>query len=284
MTGTLPLLLALASSAAAQARPTEVAAVSPAGFDGSDNPAVEADAVVLQPVSDAFLIGRTATAADAAARRAIASIVRQRFDDMSAYYHDVWRPQLPAEVRARLPSTLTVVSRFRSFGKQAAIAREALAKEPLFAAASTDEQVEQAILNVLSTISAPGFSRHAWGADIDAVSATRSHWEGRGRFVALIPFFATEAPRFGFYHPYSERRLSDTLPHHKDEPWHLSYWPIASAMEAAYMERISGEVLDDLIARAAKAIHGRVDETRMRKLLAATSLSSFRSNVAPPPE
>jgi hypothetical protein len=284
MRGTLTLLLALASSAAAQARPTEVALVSPSGFDGSDNPAVEADAVLRQPVSDAFLIGRTATAADAAARRAIASIVQQRFDDMGAYYRDVWRPQQPAEVRARLPGTLTIVSRFRSFGKQAAIAGEALAKEPLFAATSADEEIEQAILNVLSTISAPGFSRHAWGSDIDVVSATRSRWEGRGRFVALIPFLATEAPRFGFYHPYSDRRLSDTLPHHKDEPWHLSYWPIASAMEDAHMERISGEVLDDLITRAAKAIHGRVDEGRMRKILAAMSLPSFRSNVAPAPE
>ena len=176
---------------------------------------------MLLPVSDAFLIGRTATAPDSAARRAIASIVRQRFDDMSAYYQDVWRPQQPVSIQARLPKTLTIVSQFRSFGKQAAIAGEALAKKPRFAARSTDDEIEQAILDVLSTISVPGFSRHAWGTEIDVVSATRSQWERRGRFVALIPFLATEAPRFGFYHPYSDRRLSDVLPHHQNEPWHL---------------------------------------------------------------
>jgi hypothetical protein len=102
--------------------------------------------------------------------------------------------------------------------------------------------------------------------------------------VPLISFLSTEASKFGFYHPYSNQRLSAQLPHYENEPWHLSYWSLATALQEEYMKRITGQVLDNLIARTAKAIHGGIDEKRMKQILGGMNLTSFQSNVAPPPK
>lgn len=201
---------------------------------------------------------------------------------MNAHYMNFWLPQHTSD-KPKPPAKLSIVSGFRSFAGQTKIATGALAKEALFKQTSTDDEIENAILNVMKTISLPAFSRHAWGTEIDVVSATRTDWEGTGTFVSLIPFLKDEAPRFGFYHPYSDKRLSATLPHYENEPWHLSYWSLAAALQAAYMKRITGKILDNLIARTAKAIHGGVDEARLKAILATMGLMSFQGNVAPPP-
>ena len=244
----------------------------------------EADALLRQAVSDAFLTGEATTVADAQTRQAIEAVVSSRFNDMNAYYKAVWLKAQPAADRTKLPGGLQVSSGFRSFGKQASITGGALAGERLFKATSTDEEIKQAILQVMKTISVPGFSRHAWGTEIDVVSATRSDWEGSGKFVPLIPFLSAEAPKFGFYHPYSDQRLSATLPHYENEPWHLSHWTLATALQEEYLKRITGQVLDNLIARTAKAIHGGIDEKRLKSILSGMSLTSFQSNVAPAPK
>ncbi len=203
---------------------------------------------------------------------------------MNAFYKKVWLPRQPKDVKKKLPAALTLNNDFRSFEKQTTIASGALKKEALFKSANTDDEIKQAILNVMKTISLPGFSRHAWGTEIDLDPPTRTEWEGSGKFVPLIAFLNAEAASFGFYHPYSDQRLSATLPHYENEPWHLSYWSFAQALQEEYLKRITGTVLDNLLARTAKAIHSSIDETRMTKILAGMNLTSFQSNVAPPPK
>ena len=50
------------------------------------------------------------------------------------------------------------------------------------------------------------------------------------------------------------------------------------------MKRITGQVLDNLIARTAKAIRGDTEKRAMKQIPAGMNLKSFQSNVAPPPK
>jgi hypothetical protein len=244
----------------------------------------EADALLKAAVSDAFLTGESKTPADVKTRQAIVSTVKSRFDDMNAFYKNAWLPRQSDAVKKTLPSRLDLNNDFRSFETQSTIAGGALGKEALYKTTSTDDEIKQAILNVMQTISMPGFSRHAWGTEIDLDPPKRAVWEAGGKRSPLVPFLKSEAPKFGFYHPYSDQRLSSVLPHYENEPWHLSYWTLATALQEEYLKRISGTVLDNLIARTAKVIKGGIDEKRLTKILAGMNLTSFQSNVAAPPK
>lgn len=250
-------------------------------LDNEQSPS-EADSLLQGAVSDAFLTGELADPAKDQTLQAIISVVSTRFDDMKAYYKEAWLPQQSAAAQKKLPKSLNKNNEFRSFKKQTGIAAGALSKEALFKSSNTDDEIKRAILNVMKTISLPGFSRHAWGTEIDLDPPVRKEWEGSGSMVPLIPFLTAEAFKFGFYHPYSDKRLSDQLPHYEDEPWHLSYWSFAMALQQEYLKRITGAVLDDLISRVAKALHGKIDEKRLKTILAGMNLTSFQSNVAPP--
>jgi hypothetical protein len=248
----------------------------------NEQAASEADSLLQGAVSDAFLTGESADPAKDQTLQAIISVVKARFDDMNVFYKRAWLPQQPKSDQKKLPKALPFSNEFRSFSRQAGITGGALGKEPLFKSIRTDDEIKEAILNVMKTISLPGFSRHAWGTEIDLDPAVRTAWEGTGNMVPLIPFLKTEAFNFGFYHPYSDKRLSDQLPHYENEPWHLSYWPLATALQQEYMKRITGAVLDNLIARTARALHGAIDEKRLKTILAGMQLTSFQGNVAPP--
>jgi hypothetical protein len=254
----------------------------------------EADAILRRAVSNAFLTGQGATIVDTNLRTAIERVVLNRFRDMDAYYRTVWRPGQPSTIQQNLPRSLTnqripgqqparPVSGFRSFQHQANIATGKLGLQALFRSVNTDEQIKEAILNVMRTISVPGFSRHHWGTEIDVVSATASHWVGSRRFVLLIPFLRDEAARFGFFHPYSDQRPNSTLPHYENEPWHLSYWPIANVLQQEWADRFTGDVLNNLISETARNIHGPIDQARMERILRGIGLEYFQLNVARSP-
>ncbi len=243
----------------------------------------EADELLRRAVTDAFLLGEATSRAEIGLRDAIVRSVRARFLDLDAHYREVWRPAQPAAARARLPARLTIDSQFRSFRTQAGIAARALGRQPLFRASSTDPEIAQAIRNVMQTISLPGFSRHPWGTEIDVIDATRARWTGSGDLTPVIPFLQAEAPSFGFFHPYTQSPPDLGLPHYEDEPWHLSYWPIANVLQEQWASRITGNVLAGLIARTAAAIGGRVPAARLQAILGGMQLEHFQSNVAPSP-
>ena len=174
----------------------------------------EADALLKAAVTDAFLTGETKSPDDIKTRDTIVAAVRNRFNDMKAFYKNAWLPRQSAADQRKLPASLQRNNDFRSFDRQAGIASGALGKEALFKSTSTDDEIKLAILDVMKTISLPGFSRHAWGTEIDLEPPSRKEWEGAGSMVPLIGFLSTEASKFGFYHPYSNQRLSAQLPHY----------------------------------------------------------------------
>jgi predicted deacylase len=244
----------------------------------------EADDLLRKAVSDAYVTGEQTTADDKNLLASVEGIVHKRFNDMNTFYSQVWAPQqLKKNAKLKLPGTLTM-TQTRSFKRQADQIRGELASRKI-GKKSSDKDIEAALLDILKTMSMPGFSRHHWGTDIDLMAPPVNHvdWEGSGKFIDLIPFIRDHAREYGFFNPFSQPRPSPTDPHYSDEPWHLSYFPIANVLMEQWLRRISGAALDALIARTAGAIRGDVPLDRMKAILAGMKLPSFQSNVAKSP-
>lgn len=242
-------------------------------------------------VSLALLTGAPPPPADRSLLEAVVARVAASFDDLDRSYRQEWRP---AHVRAHpgLPATLTRHSHTRSFAHQAAIVRAQLQS---LGPASTEAEVRGAVERVLETRSMPGFSRHHWGTDVDVVSAERSLWRAGGPLAPLAAFLALEGPRFGFFRPYVSATAPATggparggfphpgRPHYQDEPWHLSYWPVADALQEQWVGRVRGRVLSHVLVRVAATVRGGVPQPTMERVLGAMSLPSYHTNVAAAP-
>ncbi len=140
---------------------------------------------------------------------------------------------------------LTIASGFRSFDRQLSIWNRKFTGELVIKNIEnniididqlTDKEIAQAIL----TFSAlPGASRHHWGTDIDfydkhllvdGQSLQLEPWEYQtaGPFAALTTWLKENAQKFGFYFPYDKYRGGIA-----QEPWHLSYYPLAKTYQEA---------------------------------------------------
>ncbi|GHF93557.1 M15 family metallopeptidase [Thalassotalea marina] len=110
-----------------------------------------------------------------------------------------------------------------------------------------EERQQVAAVMLFSAL--PATSRHHWGTDLDFYSPSAltdqqklqlEPWEyqGNGPFGQLTQWLAQNAHDFGFYFPYDQFRGGVAA-----EPWHLSYFPLASEMQ---QRLTSGVVFDQL--------------------------------------
>jgi predicted deacylase len=249
-----------------------------------DEPEMPPGELLRRTVSDSFLTGEGGSAEDAKVRARIKGIVDEKFSALAASYQE-WLKKQPEDAQKQLKAAgagrLTKVSHVRTFTDQAGIAGAELAKRTTNK--STDPQIEAGVLGVMTTRSLPGFSRHAWGTDFDVIDPTRSRWEGNGDLTPVIPFLTTETRKFGFFHPYSANPPDPAKRHYVEEPWHLSYWPVAAVLQEEWTSRMTGAKLDRLIDRTATAIHGNIDVKRLKNILAKLNLEQFQTNVNPSP-
>ena len=260
----------------------------------------EADSLLRGAVTRAFLTGQGGTN-EIQLRNTIGAIVLRRFRDLAAHYQRVWRPDQVASdptLDRRLPPALTSVSRIRTFAQQSGIVLGELAARRISRASSAAD-IEVALRDILQTRSIPGFSRHHWGTEIDVLSADRSKWTGASRpgaFVDVIPFLQSEARQFGFFHPYTAGYSSPATsgfprpsdPHYLEEPWHISYWPLADVLQERWAAEFAGttsaalsNLLDDVAGSLAR--RRRIPEATMRTALTSLGLVHYQTNVAPSP-
>jgi LAS superfamily LD-carboxypeptidase LdcB len=136
---------------------------------------------------------------------------------------------------------LAAASSFRDFDRQLGIwnakwrgERPLLDRggQPLDAAALVDTVRVDAIL---CWSALPGGSRHHWGTDVDVIDTAAlpagyrvqlvpAEYSTDGIFARLAHWLEENMARFGFYRPYVDGSQGAGA-----EPWHLSYWPIATA-------------------------------------------------------
>jgi predicted deacylase len=236
------------------------------------------DELLRKAITTTLLTGMP-TAADTGLLSAIEQIVEARFQDMRTFYKDAWLPKHTAGKPP--PPAALKKSQTRSFTVQAGIDLGELAKRKI-TKTSAEADVRKALLDILGTMSMAGFSRHHWGTEIDLMGpdeVKHEFWEGSGKFVSLIPFVRDHAAQFGFFNPYSGGAARAT-PHYNDEPWHLSYWPIANVIEEQWLTQIQGKVLDDMIDKTADAIRGPIDKTLMMRVLKSLQLEKYQAHVA----
>jgi hypothetical protein len=253
-------------------------------LDNEGQPSEAAD-LLANSVSDEFLTGESSSADDKKVRDEIQSRVQADFKQLQGSYKDWLNALKPGEKKALVKAgagALTDKSDFRSFSKQAGIVKSELGARKI-TGKSTDQEIKDAILDIMKTMSVPGFSRHAWGTEIDVIDPTAKRWKPGGDLEGVIPFLTAEAPKHGFFHPYSQG-ASRPMPHYEDEPWHISYWRIADVLQAEWLRRISGSKLDDLVLRTATAIGGGIDPKRLQKILQSIKLEDFQKNVAESPD
>lgn len=106
------------------------------------------------------------------------------------------------------------------------------------------------VIAILTYSALPGTSRHHWGTDIDVYATNMlpqgktlqlEPWEyqGQGYFFKLSEWLSKNAHSFGFFLPYSHDQGGVA-----EEPWHLSYQPVAQQ----YQKLLTLPVLEKVIA------------------------------------
>jgi len=140
---------------------------------------------------------------------------------------------------------LSVASSFRSYERQLAIFNGKWRGErPVLddfdrALIRQDYSEEQWLHRILRFSALPGTSRHHWGTDIDIFDPTRipvgeslqlipSEYRNGGIFEDLTQWLDERIAADdceGFFRPYDRDRGGVS-----EEPWHLSYEPVASAL------------------------------------------------------
>ncbi|MFD2166906.1 M15 family metallopeptidase [Thalassotalea euphylliae] len=137
---------------------------------------------------------------------------------------------------------LALVSSFRSFERQNHIWQRKFSGE-LCVLDKSEKPVNLHSLSAFEQIKAimlfsalPGASRHHWGTDIDvyapnllsdgqSFNLTVSEYSNSGPFYELSMWLKENAKDFGFGFPYDRYRGGVS-----EEPWHLSYMPIAGKL------------------------------------------------------
>lgn len=154
--------------------------------------------------------------------------------------------------------SIKIASGFRSFDRQLSIWNRKFTGELLTKdnnnqvvnmSQLTDAEKVEAIL-VYSAL--PGTSRHHWGTDIDVYADNLlltgqklqlEPWEYQqgGPFEKLGVWLKNNIQSFGFMLPYDKDRGGVAI-----EPWHLSYYPLASL----YLDKLTTEILAETLLQS----------------------------------
>lgn len=154
---------------------------------------------------------------------------------------------------------LHIASGFRNFDRQLKIWNgKYLGLIPIFDDAGITLDIDklepfERIKHILRFSALPGASRHHWGTDFDyvdklalpegyQVQLTEDEYNTRGLFGPLRDWLAQNADKYEFHFPYLYHNGGIA-----QEPWHLSYTPIANN----YLELLESEpkILFDLILK-----------------------------------
>ncbi|MCE2573714.1 M15 family metallopeptidase [Motilimonas eburnea] len=180
---------------------------------------------------------------------------------------------------------LAIASSFRSFARQQLIwdgkmrgTRAILdpSSRPIDPATLTERDK---ILAILHWSAMPGASRHHWGTDIDVYSPSLlpantqlqlipSEYQVGGHQHALSQWLNKHMQQFGFYLPYAEHRHGVAI-----EPWHLSYFPVASELQKLF----TIDLLDQALASS-----NVIGKSQLRIML-PTLWQRFICNLSPAP-
>ncbi|HEX7330243.1 MAG TPA: DUF4157 domain-containing protein [Pyrinomonadaceae bacterium] len=97
----------------------------------------------------------------------------------------------------------------------------------------------------------PGASRHHWSTEVDVNSVKVEDWEPGGKFAELGEWLTNNSAKAGLIQSYNPSRPAGG---YSDEPWHLSYAPIAVGLLERYNQTVNlqTDVIDAIVAEFEK--------------------------------
>ena len=188
-------------------------------------------------------------------------------------HHDVVEPWQQLCLAAKAQGfDLTITSGFRSFKRQLSIWNRKFSGE--LNMKDLENKVidihllkESELISAILTFSAlPSTSRHHWGTDIDFYDKNQLNnnqvlqlepWEYQenGPFAKLTKWLLKNAKDYGFYFPYDSYRGGVA-----EEPWHLSYFPLAEQFEKSLTSSILKTFLSDTKLAGKKLLLSQLEE------------------------
>jgi len=171
---------------------------------------------------------------------------------------------------------LTIASGFRSFDRQLILWNNKFSgKTPI--KNSAGDIVSPAQLSPLELVHSillysalPGASRHHWGCDIDVYAPNLlaqgyqlqlDPWEysEQGPLSKLSIWLVQHAHQFGFYFPYAKFQGGVA-----QEPWHISYLPLAQQYQQAFDIKLLTHVLNNSTILGRNVIIKNLDDIANR--------------------
>ena len=187
---------------------------------------------------------------------------------------------------------LRVASGFRSFERQLLIWNNKYSgKSPI--KTTKGEIVSPVNLTTLELIHSillysalPGASRHHWGCDIDIYAPNLlakdyklqlEPWEydTKGPLAKLSAWLQLHAHQYGFYFPYASFQGGVA-----QEPWHISYLPIAQQYQKAFDITLLSQLLNSSNILGKTVILENIDDIAKRYI---NNVCQAPSNVIIPP-
>lgn len=171
---------------------------------------------------------------------------------------------------------LTVASGFRSFERQLTLWNNKFSGKTPIKTITGDVVATQnlsaidRIHHILLYSALPGASRHHWGCDIDVYAPNLlgndyklqlEPWEysEQGPLAKLSAWLKEHAHTFGFYFPYASFQGGVA-----EEPWHLSYLPLAQQYEQAFDIKQLKDTLESSDILGKEAIINNLDDIAKR--------------------
>lgn len=178
---------------------------------------------------------------------------------------------------------LQPASTFRDFQRQQMIWNEKFAgirpvldhnSQPLEITHLTTEQLCHAILHWSAL---PGASRHHWGTDLDIydpdllpeeTKLQLEPWEYQqdGYFCPLTEWLSDNMAEYGFYRPFVSSSSAVA-----EEPWHLSYQPLAQHYENQLTPALLLDVWQEHIIAGYSWLKPHLDEIFQRYIKSSTA-------------
>jgi LAS superfamily LD-carboxypeptidase LdcB len=181
-----------------------------------------------------------------------------KIDARTSIHTDVLAPFCALQAKAKQAGfNLQIASGFRSFDRQRLIWNNKYAgKTPILANDESVLPIEhfselEKLLAILHWSAIPGTSRHHWGTDFDIydpgllpegekLQLICSEYQQSGYFFALSQWLSENMQDFNFYRPYQCYQGGVA-----EEPWHISYQPIAQDC----LEALTTTIIRDLIIK-----------------------------------
>ncbi|CAN5904244.1 hypothetical protein BH11BAC7_BH11BAC7_04450 [soil metagenome] len=175
--------------------------------------------------------------------------VQERKEYMLAEAYDAFKAMFAAAKAANIPA-FKIISATRTFKDQ-----KRLWQGKFNGNITKKTPCAGNVKCILRFLSMPGTSRHHWGTDVDIFSISPKDFAyGKGK--KIYDWLKANAHRFGFYQPYTDKRIFKNRTGYEEEKWHWSYVPVSGKLLAQYIRQVE---IKDITGFKGSEVAGKIN-------------------------